>query len=278
MTKLYVAKFDTTLTSGAAALSDLDQFGIRSEGRLFVGGCLPRHWDREPLGALPGLPEWGRRRRRARPFPSPDPGPQPAPASAPDYDPCPVIPKADRKTQESLRHLEWNNVYQNGYGACCVCAHCNAIEFWLTKTGRAKTKLDWYKAYMELTGGRGGVVISTMTIYAMQKGIPLVDGSGRLRITEAFDIGSLDALVSALQMGDHVIFGHDSHAEAAMSEIVDEHGNEFLDTRNTWDVTWGDKGWHTYPLTEVELESYGATGIREVELRPIDIADVPVQG
>jgi len=191
-----------------------------------------------------------------------------------DVESCPIVPKAERITQASCRSLEWQDIDQEQTSACAVASFCHALTFLMAKLNHAKTPLDWYKAYVALSGGRGGVEIGRVLSYAMSQGIPTVDGKSRVIVTEAWDAASREAIVSGLQRGAVATFGHDVHAEAAITEIVKSNGAEYLDVRNSWGRGFGEKGWHEFPLANVEM-GYGAAIIRDLELRPIDVTGLP---
>jgi hypothetical protein len=144
------------------------------------------------------------------------------------------------------------------------------MEMTLARNGRAKTPLDWLGTWKELTGGRGGVAVDTALKYAMDQGIILEDKSCRLKLLEAWDANSIEAAASGLLRGFTLVFGHDVHAECGTRLVLDN--NQWcVDTRNSWGKNWGDQGWHLFPLKEIEIQTYGAFLVREVELRPIDI-------
>jgi hypothetical protein len=144
----------------------------------------------------------------------------------------------------------------------------------MAKLGRAHTPLDWYKAYVAITGGQGGAEIGGVLSYAMSHGIPLVDGSGVVIVTEAWDAASREAIVSGLQRGCVATFGHDVHAECAVTEIVEDSGAEYLDVRNSWGKSFGEQGWHKFALANVEM-GYGSAILRDLEIRPIDATGMP---
>lgn len=189
-------------------------------------------------------------------------------------DRCPIVPRDERVTQPSLRSLIWQRIDQGQTSGCAVASFSHAVVALMAKLGMARTELDWYKAYVALSGGRGGVEIGRVLSYAMSSGIPTKDGKSVVRVTEAWDAPSHEALVSALQRGAVLTYGHDIHAECALTEVV-EGGREYLDTRNSWGDDWGEDGFHSFPLDEVELSSYGAAILRDLELRPIDTANFP---
>lgn len=213
---------------------------IDEDGRPHMGGALPR---------VSAIGDW---------FPVWD-----------GSDACPIVPRDQWKTQESLRPYEWRDIDQNGYPACCLAATANAIELHLAKTGRAKTPLDWLKAWRTLSGGRGGVAIDAALRYIMTNGMPLADGSGVLVVREVWDAPTIESFVSGLQRGCTGVYGHDVHAECG-TRLVMEGGAAYVDTRNSWGRNWGDQGWHLFPASKIEIRLYGAYLIREVELRPAD--------
>jgi hypothetical protein len=187
---------------------------------------------------------------------------------------CPVLPDSELVTNDALRIWEWDDIDQNGYPACCLAAWANAIELFLARAGRAKTNLDWYRAWYTLSGGRGGVDIGTALQFIMREGFPLADKSGVVRIVEAWEAPSVAAYLSGLERGCVGVFGHDAHAECGASVVNDASG-KLVDTRNSW----GDSGrWHLFPANRIDIRNYGAFLIRDLELRPIDTtgwADVP---
>jgi hypothetical protein len=187
---------------------------------------------------------------------------------------CPVIPRAQWRTTEGMKPWEWSNRYQNGYPACCLAALCGAVEFFLAKNGRARTKLDWLKAWKDITGGRGGAAVDYALAYAMEKGLPLADGSGVIKIVEAWDSPSVDAFASGLQKDCTGLACHDVHAECVVG--LDVSGSKpQVQMVNSHHQDLGGKNWHLFPVDAIELSSYGAILIREVELRKIDVPNYP---
>ena len=211
-------------------------FLIRDGLETHVGGCLPRKWVPE---ASP-FPVWG------------------------SDDTVPMVPKAEWVEGESLRGYEtWTrDVNQNGYPACCLASLANAMQFAMVRDGRPEVDLDWLAAWRKLSGGRGGVALDDAAAFVMDKGFPRLDGNGTVRISEAWDCPSVEALASALQRGALCTFGHSVHAEHA-SRLVKQSGVWMLDVRNSWGRDWGDNGWHLLPLSQVEMR-YSIIAIREL--------------
>jgi hypothetical protein len=186
-----------------------------------------------------------------------------------DSEKCPIIPRTQWTTTADMRPYEWNNRYQNGYPACCLAALAGAIEFHLAKTFRKLTKLDWLKAWRSLTGGRGGAAVDTALRMAMTDGFPLADGSGTIRIVEAWDAMDVDAFASGILRGCTGLACHDVHAECVVG--LDVSGNvPCVQMVNSWYQGLGGQNWHLFPVDRIELKRYGAILIREVEFRGMD--------
>lgn len=183
---------------------------------------------------------------------------------------CPLIPRAKWRSTPDMREYEWNNRYQNGYPSCLLNAVCGCVEFLLDRDGRAKTPLDWHKFWLETTGGRGGCAVDRGLQHAMEKGIPLKDSTDRIHITEAWDVPTLDGFASGIQAGAMAVGCHDVHAECVVG-LVEQNGTWYVQMVNSH--YYGEnaaKNWHLFRLDRIELQSYGAMLIREVELRPAD--------
>jgi len=219
---------------------------VGSDGKVHLGGCLPRQ---SKCGKLPGVPVWDGSRSD-----------------------CPIVPPEQWKNQTSLRSYEWNDVDQNGHPACCLASLANIGEFFMAMHGREKTPLDWYKAWKYLSGGYGGVALDTALRYVMDPGFPLKDGSGHLRVKEVFDIPNVQALFSAPMRGVPLWYGASGHAEAGMT-IFEENTHWQADIRGTWGKDYGQDGWYprSYGYIAAGLPHYGAFAIREWELRPTDL-------
>lgn len=189
-------------------------------------------------------------------------------------DTCPLIPLDQMKTQDSLEWAEYEDLDQNGDPSCCLYATGNALEYFLSKNGHAKSKVDARKAWVECTGGRGGYPIDGALTYLQTKGFPTKDGSDRIFIDEVFDCPTAEAALSAVYMGHLLVYGHfvpGGHAECGL-RIVVTNGIPDLDTRNSWGKSFGQRGYHIVPLANLRqgIPSFGAFAIRSLKLRPID--------
>jgi hypothetical protein len=202
-----------------------------------IGGCEPR---RREIGVPGGLPVFETSKR---------------------------ITGIDRALWEPTPAPRWaerRDLNQNGYPACCLASLCNAMEIMAVLKGQPHRPLDWLKAWRKLSGGRGGVALDDAHEFAADTGMPLADGTGVVRILESLDCRTVDEYASGILQGAVGTYGHDVHAEAALGLAKDSKGRWCLDTRNSWGRDWGDKGWHLFPLSAVELNTYGAILIVEV--------------
>lgn len=223
---------------------DFPEFKIVVGNETYITGCLPRQ---SRCGELSGIPVWDGREL------------------------CPLVPTDQWRTQDPHRAYEWSDNDQNGYPACTLASLANQGEFFLARTGRAKTNLDWLKAWRYLSGGYGGVALDTALRYVMDKGFPLSDGSGVLTAKEVWDIPSIGSAFSAVMRGVPLWFGASGHAECGMTVIEDR--GYYLDVRGTWGRDYGDQGWYRRSQSYISagIRTYGAFAIRTWELRPIDI-------
>jgi len=223
------------------------EFERHEGGRVLMTGCLPRQ---TPCGGIEGVKIW-----------------------SPEFESCPIVPRDQWSTQPSLRPYEWRDNDQDGYPSCTLTSLANYAEFFLARTGRKKTPLDWLKAWRKLSGGYGGVALDAALRYVMSEGYPLLDGSGVLVATEVWDLSSTDAAFSAMTLGQGFWYGASGHAEWGASLLKSGAGVS-AEIRGTWGRDYGQGGW--YPRSEsyirAGIPSYGAFCIREWELRPIDLA------
>lgn len=226
---------------------------VTVESNPYMTGCLPRQTQ---CGELPGVPQWDGRRES-----------------------CPIVQRSEWGTQRNHREYEWSDNDQARYPACTLASLANVGEFYLARTGRQRTNLDWLKAWRTLSGGYGGVALDTALRYVIDKGFPLSDGSGVLVAEEVWDLPHINAVFSSVMRGVPVWFGASSHAEAGMTVIatpaavVGVESVFELDVRGSWGVGYGDQGW--YPRSETYiargLPIYGAFAIRTWKLRERDV-------
>lgn len=73
------------------------------------------------------------------------------------------------------------------------------------------------------------------------------------RIHEFYEIGTIAEAQTALVKDFVVQFGHDAHSEL----MVDILSLTNADVANSWDKTWGDGGFHSFPFTRINW-AYGA--------------------
>lgn len=184
-------------------------------------------------------------------------------------DSVPLVPRDQWQSSPDMRAYEWNNRYQNGFPSCCLNSIVGAAEFLMAIKGFARTPLDWLAFWKEVTGGRGGAAVDRALQVAMTKGIPLKEGTGRILVTEAWDVPSLEALASGLQRGAMAVSCHDVHAECTVGLVMDG-STPYVQMVNSHYEGLGGKNWHLFPLARVELSAYGAMLIREIEFRPVD--------
>jgi hypothetical protein len=181
---------------------------------------------------------------------------------------CPAIPRDQWKSTPDMRGYEWNNRFQNGFPACCLAALSGCPEFIMARDNRKRMAIDWHKAWVALTGGRGGAAVDAALQYAMTKGLPLKDGSGVLKITEAWDVPSLDAIASGLLAGAMAVCCHDVHAECVVGLVMQGTTAYVQMVNSHYEGANAANNWHLFPLSRIELSTYGAMLIREIEFVP----------
>lgn len=193
------------------------------------------------------------------------------------YDRAPTVPRAQWQTQAGLEWAEYRDVNQNTHPACCLASLANAGEFHLSANGREKTELDWYRAWMDLSGGRGGVALDHALEYVTTKGYPIVDRTERLFAREVWDAESPEDFLSGIFRGCRGIYGRwigrGGHAEfPAYVKMVS--GKAVMRVRGTWgrDYSQSEQGWYDVPESDLVrgIPAFGAFLVREWELLPGD--------
>jgi hypothetical protein len=165
-----------------------------------------------------------------------------------------------------------NSYVAEGIGVhnCCLNSFSGCVEFIMGRDNRKRQACDWHKFWVEVTGGRGGAAVDAACQYAMTKGIPLKDGSGRIKITEAWDVPTLDAIASGLQAGAFAVTCHDVHAECTVGLVMQGTTAYVQMVNSHYEGANAANNWHTFPLSRIELSTYGAMLIREIEFVPAD--------
>jgi len=186
-------------------------------------------------------------------------------------DKVPLVTEANWYEMPNVRHACRVGINQESTPACCLASLANAFMIWMFLNGWPAKKLDWRRAWKLLSGGRGGVALDDAAEFVRETGYP-VEGGGVVKLLEGWDITTLEGLASALFNGCICTFGHDVHAECAsrLTTGQDRRGRKIwmLDTRNSWGEGWGDNGWHLFPLSDVEISTYGVIGVRELAFDP----------
>lgn len=191
----------------------------------------------------------------------------------------PDVPPADWKDTISLRPYVWDDVNQGKYPACCLAMIANAMELFMAVNGRELIKLDWYKAWVELSGGRGGVAIDVACRYITAKGMPIVGSTARIKVVEWFDAPDGQALISGIQRGLIGGFGH--YVPGAHAECCGGWKSGKADVLNSWGrKNYGEDGWALWSLANIDqgVRVFGGFLFREIELSLPDGTFIDAQG
>lgn len=183
---------------------------------------------------------------------------------------CPEIAFANWTAQPALHEYLKRHIDQNGYPACAMASLGHILERLMVRNGQRYRKLDWLRAWREITGGRGGIALDVALRYAFSPGFPIEgEESLRVHVTEAWDIPSIAAAGGAMQRGYEVHIGHDGHAEVACRIV--RKGSSVA--RSTMEVlnSWASETWHEEPVSLIDL-NYGCFCPRAVEVFKEDLA------
>jgi hypothetical protein len=213
------------------------------DGREFSTGLVPRT---TKLGGIRGVPVWA-------------------------GESCPILPASDLTVQEPVEpyivdaDYGMRDLNQGSHPSCTNYAGANAMQTLQAKRGRPVAPFDPYTLWVELTGGRGGTAIDAVAERVASQGMPLVGGD-RLKVTEAWDIPSLEAFLSAMALGCTVLFGWSGlgpHAECGVR--ISESGDP--EVLNSWGRSWGKNGLHVVPRSGIAsgIRTFGAVAFREIE-------------
>jgi hypothetical protein len=198
------------------------------------------------------------------------------------YDRVPAVPRSEWQTQAGLEWAEYRDVNQNPHPACCLASLANAAEFHLSINGREKIELDWYRAWMDLSGGNGGVALDHALEYVTTKGYPIVGISDRLFAEEVWDAESPEDFLSGIFRGCRGIYGRfigrGGHAEfPAYVKMVG--GKAVMRVRGTWgrNYSQSEQGWYDVPEKDLVrgIPAFGGFLVREWTIRPADAKNLP---
>jgi hypothetical protein len=203
-------------------------------------------------------------------------------------DACPILPRSEW-SECSIRHKVWTVIDQNPQNSCCPSATAGAAMILREIAGQKRIVLSQGSLYGQINGGRdGGANIEDALEAMMQTGICPAsqigpkDWQGRdwpsdwkatakkVRILEAFDCPTFDAVASAVLRSMPVVFGvfwgTGGHAITAvgLKKIPNSWNLEFL---NSWGAEWGDAGFGFLPESKCGgIKSFGAFAIRSVTI------------
>jgi hypothetical protein len=203
------------------------------------------------------------------------------PAWASDqYERVPAVPRSEWKTQAGLEWAEYSDVNQASDPACCLASLANSAQFHLAICGRDRIELDWRRAWLDLSGGRGGVALDHALEYVTTKGYPIKGSTERLFAEEVWDAESPEDFLSGIYRGCRGIYGRfigrGGHAEfPAYIKMVS--GKAVMRVRGTWGQSYGEQGWYDVPESDLVrgVPAFGAFLVREWTIRPADATNFP---
>lgn len=193
--------------------------------------------------------------------------------------------RVDRGEQLSGRADVEKIKTQDGIGSCAREATDQAIEVIARRAGYDFVEFNPWPMYLLASGGRDrGSSIDENLRLARDVGavpcsfFPRYDERGRIvnpwnkeppdgwrevaaqyRIDEWYDATSIAEVGTGLLLDFVAVIGWSSHAEC----MVNLFGGQKADVANSWDVDWGDQGFHVEPLSRINW-NYGAFLIRTV--------------
>jgi hypothetical protein len=203
-------------------------------------------------------------------------------------DACPILQRSDW-IECTIRHKVWTVIDQNPQNSCCPSATSGATMILREIAGEKRILLSQGSLYGQINGGRDGGANIEDALEAMMKTgvcpasqIDPKDWQGRdwpsdwkaaakkVRILEAFDCPTFDAVASAVLRCLPVVFGvfwgAGGHAITAVGlrQIAGAWNLEFL---NSWGSDWGEGGFGLLPEAKCSgIKSFGAFAIRSVTI------------
>ncbi len=191
-----------------------------------------------------------------------------------------LIPRADWAAMAkdiSLRPFVKTVLDQDGVGSCATEATAGAAMLCRAFKGLPHVVLNPWSIYWYTSGGvDGGSSIDDNLAYARDYGIAPMDlwprskgwrakpsaealeAAKQYRIDEAYDITSVDEMVSALLTGFCVVYGASGHAVLKVQHINESQGLDL----NSWGEDWGDNGFGVWSSYRGINWAYGAWAIR----------------
>ena len=165
---------------------------------------------------------------------------------------------------------------QGNVGSCATEATAQAVMIAEAFAGMPFTLLNPWFIYYHTSGGRDtGSSIDENLKFAMEYGIAseavwprsmgwqrkpskeAYEDAKKHRIHEAFDVSSVEEMVSCEFDAYAIVHGAKGHA------IIDvEHGETAPKIANSWDVTWGEKGFGKWCRYDQINWSYGSFAVR----------------
>lgn len=197
---------------------------------------------------------------------------------------CPILPRTTWK-ECSFRHYVWEIVSQNPQNSCCPSAVRGAAQIVREMNGCRRISLSQGSLYGRINRGvdEGANIEAALTAMMAEGMTPDAvipeknwdprtwpadwrDAAKRYRLLEAFDCPSFDAVASAVQRGQPVVFGvfwgRGGHAITATG-LRYAAGGWNLEFLNSWDVTWGDGGFGFLPEAKCSgIRTFGAFALR----------------
>lgn len=195
-----------------------------------------------------------------------------------DRTPGPLLPSSEWQPQSSVELYEAKydcQNDQNGYPACTLASLATFLDFLRLIFGLALGKLDWHWLWDRLSGGKGGVALDTALRWVTQNGFPLADGSGKVIVTEVWDLPTVATFYSALQHGVMPWYGRftrggGGHAEVA-TRFVGRDSGPTHEVLGTWGRNYGRNGYYPISITQRDINAFGAFGVRGKKLRTEDL-------
>lgn len=184
----------------------------------------------------------------------------------------------------ALRHLVWKILYQRSVGSCASEGATQTLQISRESAGLDRILLNPYSLYHYTSYGHDGGSSLDDNLRLARGNHPRWPGKGgiapqsiwprskgwrkepseearveawKYRIDEFFDITNKTEFGTALLKGFAVYFGYPGHAICGVS-LVDK---DTILYANSWDDTWGDKGFGTIRFRSVQW-SYGVFAIR----------------